>query len=220
MRKIFGFLTMLLLATIFTQNACAEAQYGSIDFDQTWGNGRIDFAIFDFESQDTYSSWAESYNIDSGDFASIAEGEYIYAYKLYNDDPLDDKAIFSFEVFANGDYTIDVEASIDSFSDSPDEFSEAGVEPTGHDYYPDTSSIIWEFGDPYIEKDEYSWFLMLKSTLAPVTGDFVIKGPEADIDGEAEWIPGDIQTNPEPATIALFGLGSLVLFRKRKIQVT
>ena len=127
-------------------------------------------------------------------------------YQIVNDDPLSDIAISSFSIFAKDPAEIiDESALMGSFSDSPDELSEEGVEPTSYSYDAGSSGIVWDFEEfGYIEKDEHSWFLMLKSDFAPIIGDFEIKGPA--------------EPNPEPATMALFGLGSLMLFRKRKIR--
>jgi len=219
MKKITGFLAVLLLATILTQNVWAEAQFGSVDFDLVWGDGSLKgeviFGVFDSASQTDYSNFTSNLEIEDP-FDSIAADEYIYVYQITNDDPLSDIAISSFSVFAkDADDIIDENALINSFSDSPDELSEEGIEPTSYSYDAGSSSIIWDFGDVYIQKDEYSWFLMLKSTLAPIAGDFEIKGPSDSIQ-----VPGSVQTNPEPATMALFGLGSLILLRKRKIRIT
>jgi len=216
MKKIPAFL-VLLLVTILTQNVWGEVLYGSLDFDQTWGEGfltgKVHYGVYDFSAQTDYTDLIGSLEVEDP-FASIAADEYIYVYKIVNDEPLSDLAISSFSVFAKDEgKTIDETALINSFSDSPKEQSEEGVEPTSQDYYSDSSSIIWDFGDTYIQKDEHSWLLMLKSDLAPIPGDFEIKGPEAEPTISFE-VPGT--SNPEPATIALFGLGSLMLFRKRK----
>ena len=162
MRKIFSFLALLLLVTLLTQNAYAALQSGYVEFDQAWGEGSIEgyvqFSVYDSASESEYLSLANTFMDTSSTtsedipFTSIGQDEYIYVYKVVNTDPEGDEDIAYFGLFGDSETPIDNGSTINSYSDSPDEISEEGVEPSDQYYDSEDERVVWEFGDPYIEQ--------------------------------------------------------------------
>jgi hypothetical protein len=158
--------------------------------------GRIDFAVYDTE----HPEYGNEY-LDNG-LEMPGDGQYIYAYQIFNDYPVSEEAVAYFALLdINGD-------SIDIDSISSQEDPEVGIAP-GEEYFDGgESKVVWEFNgsDGYIIVGEHSWFLVFSSNHDWVKGDYEIRGP-------AE-VPVPM---PEPATIALLGLGSIpILMRRRR----
>ena len=233
MRKIFSFLALLLLVTLLTQNAYAALQSGTITFDQQCGDasieGYIQFGVYDSASETEYLNLANVFMDTSSTalqdipFTSIGQDEYIYVYKIVNTDPEGDENIAAFALFGDTE-AIDSSSTIYSYSNSPEELSEEGVEPRSQYYDNENEEIVWKFEEPfedpenlYIKQGETSWYLLIKSEEAPVVGGFEIRGPNVTyVPGpQVEYEP-TYATNPEPATLALLGLGSLALLRRKK----
>ena len=220
-RKI-GYLCLLLIATLFAQNAYATLApmlptstyatavgnwQGSTYYDEVIGEdhlyGRIDFAVYDTEGT---MSGAEIGFVDAFATDMPQMEQYLYAYQIFNDYEEDsDKAVSYFAVFNLAETTLDVdEENIGSGDDSaggvePSSWSLDKDEPSDED----NSRVIWNFGGGLIYKGDHSWFLVFSTDSAPVVGDYEIRSQEPEF------------PVPEPGTMALFGLGGLLFFRKR-----
>jgi hypothetical protein len=201
--KKLSFSVLLVVSVLFTQNASAtlapmlESSYhdGYVFYYEDGLAGRIDFAVYDTE----HPEYGDEY-LDNG-IEMPGDGQYIYAYQIFNDYPISEEAVAYFALLdINGD-------SIDIDSISSQEDPEEGIEP-GEEYFDGgQSKVVWEFNgsDGYIIVGEHSWFLVFSSDQDWVKGDYEIRGP-------AEMpVP-----MPEPATIALLGLGSITILMKRR----
>jgi len=213
------FFSLLVVAALFVQNASAvlmeylpESSYagdtwqGYKYYDEDLGDssylrGRIDFAVYDTGNL----QFPDEADWVSG-LAVPGEGQYIYAYQIFNDYPLSDEAVAYFAVFGVDSTPLDLdEASIGSHEDPG-----AGIEPSDGYLSADGLKVVWEFGDSagfsFIYKDDHSWFLVFRSNSGPVKGDFEITAPTGQ---------GELPI-PEPATIALLSIGSALFLRRRK----
>ena len=134
------------------------------------------------------------------------EGQYIYAYQLFNR-PND----------AEGEYTnisyfglldlnkTPVDESLINGDTSAMDDQDGGVAP----YIPSLQQGTWRFTEGVLANGEKSWLLVFSSEYAPGRGSYTITSEP----------PGPaIPEFPEPATIALLGLGGIVFLKKRRIS--
>lgn len=192
------FFTLLAVLTVVTaQSALALLSSGDVDYNENGLTGQINYWVF--ESRTEY----EQYGLWSGlGFEAPGDGQYVYAYQIFNDLLSDDVAHFA--LFG---LTEDNTSGLGSEDDET-----GGVQPSNCYLDGDESKGVWKWsngegGYGYIQVDEHSWLLVFSSDYKPVKGDFEIKGPEG-ID-----VPGDI---PEPSMIALLGAGGVLFLRRRK----
>lgn len=170
-------------------------QYFSRYAGESWINGRIDFAVYDTETNpDEF--------IGGGGYDRPGTGRYVYAYQLFNDLLSSDESIAYFSVL-NLDGSLLQGVSGTGAQDD----GSGGIGPVDSD----TQGLWrWELSNGgYIDRLEHSWFLAFSSDMNWVPGTYDIRAPgESDIPS-----PGDA---PEPATVMLFGLGSLMLARRQR----
>ncbi len=168
---------------------------------------RVDFAVYD----------TEAYDPDDGDygnefekagFTAPGEGRFTYVYQVFNDDDelsIDLFRIFEFESTAIADLKAD---QIHKQNDL------AGGEDTTDQYFspsltdPSLTNGIWEFEQGTLTKGKHSWFLTISSNAPPTLGDFSLNTPPDD----DLLVPGV----PEPATMILLGIGSVILMAGRR----
>ena len=196
MMKTIVLLCFLFVVVLFANNASAtliSSHYdGTTYYDLPWedGNlrGHIDFAVYDDRQE---------YEFVTG-FDAPGSYEYVYAYQIFNDDLLSDKAVAYFAVLG-------VEVGITSGIGSEDDLT-GGIGPTPTDgYFDDVElKVVWEFKNVFIYKDEHSWLLVFSSTEDWVPGEYEIKGP---------GFPTPV---PEPATLVLLGISSAWLLNKNR----
>jgi len=156
--------------------------------------GRVDFAVYDTEGPN-----GNEYGSNPG------SGRYIYAYQVFSA-PSSTTALLGFEIFRGDGTAINGIDTIDAHDDSA-----GGVEPTPNHGHPsgDMTKGIWEFDNGLLIANEHSWFLVFSSNYSYTTGHYEVKTVSDDNE-----IP---ISSPEPASLALIGLGSLFISaRKRK----
>jgi len=209
--KRIRLLSLLLVATLFVQNAAAEllpysSHYqGRSYFDDAGVTGWVDFAVYD-----TLGPHGNEWT--GAGFAPPAAGQYIYAYQIFNDFGSAD-AIEFFTIMGIDDpptphnlIGINTMNSQNPWEDYP--LITEGVAPTNP--YPNTNldetRATWEFAGGILVAGEYSWFLIFSSAHDWVQGKYQME--------TAGGFP--ITGTPEPCTLALLGLGSAILFAKAK----
>lgn len=171
-------------------------------------NGTVDGIVVEFSVYDRDALTGE----DETEFSSSIEmeGQYIYAYQIYNGNGSDvDISAFSIMGLGNldpEDYAIVDEGQITTMEDT---FNDPGQEATGVDAYDydlsgDHSQIAWYFaGDSgAIGVGGHSYYLIIVSDHGMKLGTYDFIGIEDDVVA----VP-----NPEPCTIALLGVGGLIL---------
>lgn len=149
--------------------------------------GRIDYAVYDTEA------YPDEYPGIEG-FTPPGDGQYIYAYQIFNDDDSDPVGLFEIIEISG--------ASVDGIG-----WEQAGdleaIVPVDAFFWPNETApedAVFLFGgDAPLQGGEHSYFLMFTSDDAPRAGDYYI--------GTSQ-----VPTVPEPATIALLGLGGAMIF--------
>jgi len=193
--KRIKLLSLLFVATLFVQNAAAvltSSYYDGSTFYNTADGlrGYIDFAVYDSRSE-----YESRYGMQAP-----GTGDYIYAYQIFHNSGVN-PAVAYFAILGIAGAPVD---GIDSQDDST-----TGI-ASSDEYFTDSRGV-WEFqselGEGILLASEHSWFLVLSSDTDWVKGDFEIKPAES-------WVP--VPEIPEPCTLALLGLGSAILFAKRR----
>jgi hypothetical protein len=212
--KEIKLLSLLFVATLFVQNVAATIlpysshyQGRSYFSDSATGvTGHVDFAVYDTLGPEG-DEWA------GVGFAAPGAGQYIYAYQIFNDAGSAD-AIEFFTIMGIDDpptphnlYGIATMASQDPWEYYP--LITEGEAPTGTNVNLGETQARWEFAGGILVAGEYSWFLIFSSDHDWTQGKYVMQTEGG--------FP--ITGNPEPCTLALLGLGSAVLFAKRRNSV-
>ena len=208
---------LLILLALFVQNAKVAANdfplslpdssyydgyvyynklIGTGDIGGEYLRGRIDFAVYDTET------YPNEFIGDDG-YVVVGTGRYIYAYQIFNAPENISNPVAYFAVLGI------TEGLVDGIGAQED--PDAGIEPSDAYFNGDESRVVWEFTPVYIsggENGENSWFLVFSSDQDWVAGEYEIRAPE----GEGV-LPAPA---PEPATIALLGIGSALIFSRRR----
>ncbi len=166
---------------------------------------RVDFAVYD----------TEAYDPDDGDygnefekagFAAPGDGQFTYVYQVFNE--VDDST-FSIDLFR----IFEIEPGAISENDEiSSENDQAGGKATSMEYFnPSFTNGIWEFGqNTSIQQGEHSWFLTISSDHDYVAGNFAINSPDDEV---------PVPALPEPATMILLGVGSVILIARKRDSV-
>ena len=200
--KALRALCLILLILLLVQTAAAyltSSYYdGYLTFDIPWGdeggvlNGVIEFAVYDNRSE--YESFTG--------FTAPGDGDYVYAYKIWNTLPTSDEAIAYFSILGLDENEITGLGCEDDGTN--------GVEPA--DAYLDSGNGVWEWtvDSGFIQLGDNSWLLVYSSDYDWIAGEYEIRGTDED----------DLPTPdvPEPSMVALLSLGGATLLRRRKKQ--
>jgi hypothetical protein len=215
MKKI-RLLSLLFVATLFVQNATATyLPYSShyqgrsyIPFNVSGVTGYVDFAVYD-----THRLLGDEWT--GAGFGLPGLGQYVYAYQIFNNVG-SAKPIGSFTIMGINDPPIehtltgiDTINKQDPFPFQP--FIAGRIEPSEWDF--SQTRATWKFLDALngatLVAGGYSWFLIFSSDRDWTAGSYLMQ-PEGGF---------PITGNPEPCTLALLGLGSAILFAKRRNSV-
>ena len=209
---------LILLSALLTANTAdawqlPDSSYyqGTSYFSSGGFLGHIDFAVYD-----TLDSDGDEFADVLGDTAP-GSGQYIYAYQIFSDAD-SYNTIDYFSVFGIGEGAIaDSESGIGTTNNSPGDSSEEGVDATDASFNIDLTIGRWvfDYDGEHIVADEHSYFLILRSNQEWTVGGYTF----APIEDDSIIVPGD-GTNPEPFTITLLGLGTIMLFSKRRNAAT
>jgi len=205
-----GFFSLLVLVTLFVQNASAtllslpDSSYAEAE--NNWQGSRIYTTEDDFYVLVEFTVY-DTDNLKPGDEEDLVTalvdeldmtGQYIYAYQIWNH-PTADKGVGSFQILNLDEspltQTLD---DINSYDDGSD-----GLKPTGT--WPKGIWAFEELGEATLIAGEHSWFLVFSDDFGPIPGTFTIKSvPDFPV--------------PEPVTLALLGIGGALMFvaRRRK----
>lgn len=204
MKKRFILIVFLAAALTYCQSAQALLYLPDSDYGTTYGwqgsetyteNGYevyVEFNVYDTETFNDEFTWTAGEGLYNEE-----DYQYIYAYQLFIGDGKD---ILSFGLIdLLGD---PVDPSLMDYTTGQDD-EHGGVAPS-----PPVSTVqgVWQFEAGTlieVEGEKRSWFLIFRTDHAPVVGYFELTSPQFPV-------------VPEPATVALLGIGIVVLLRRRK----
>ncbi len=211
--KRIRLLSLLFVAILFVQNAAAtmlpySSHYqGRSYFGDANATGYVDFAVYDTLGPNG-DEWT------GANLAKPGGGQYVYAYQIFNN--VGSKAIGSFTIMGIDDYLptpithlLDGISTITMQDPSVNFPLITNITPTGTAINLDKTRATWEFWGltgATLVAGESSWFLIFSSGKDWTAGRYEMQ--------PAGGFP--ITGNPEPCTLALLGLGSAILFTKRR----
>ncbi len=185
--------------------------------------GHVDFAVYDTDESpdqfvggggfaDTLSWWSES-----------TDYRYLYAYQIFNDET-SGSTLDYFGIKGMGDGALVRSQWTDEFPMGSVDDGTDGIEPGSP--YPSIdpnmsisgmSGVVWEFDEGLLTAGEHSWFLVIGSDSPWKAGSYVV---QKDLNTGLPVLGENALLNavsaPEPATIALLGIGSAIVLAGRK----
>jgi hypothetical protein len=227
---IFG---LLFLIVISTQNTIAltylpdSTHYSGIQYLGAPGDWvRVEFAVYD--------NYGAEFNADY-ELPWTEPGEFVYAYQVINDVTSDEFIVNFFSIYGIGENAI---ASTDHIGSVEDDdlqsdhiigqepgsewLSFNGIEEGGDPYF---SSAHWAFDQEddsqVLDNGKHSYFLLVTSDQDYRAGTYNFNPPQGDdvpVPGASAESAATL--NPEPCTLALFGLGSVLLLKKQRKKIT
>ncbi len=205
MRKKIVALSMLLALTCAAQTASGLPYTGTVEYNFSEGgrvlSGHIDFGVFDTE-------------VDYFGLTPPGDGQYIYAYQIFNDQGSAQEAVGYFAVLLGG-------AAVDGVGTDFWQGDTAAVEPN-RAFFDDEGDAVFLFQEANTEGDS----LLNEETLKPGMHSCVIM-----FTSDNDWQAGDYQISggglgshetvfpgptPEPATIFILAMGAGTAFVVKK----
>ena len=163
-------------------------------------SGRVEYAVYDTQGGNEFAQKG---------FTTPGTGQYTYVYQIFNDGDDTATPLEYFSILGLGEGAInDMATDIVSINDNS-----SGIDATAmyfgvHDANSGPDKAIWEFEGDVLAIDAHSFFLVISSNYNYSAGTYNIlksSSPQAPI------------PNPEPGTLALLGVGSmLTLLRRRR----
>ncbi|HPS54005.1 MAG TPA: PEP-CTERM sorting domain-containing protein [Sedimentisphaerales bacterium] len=198
--------TMLPSSSLYDGYTYYGETVTNTDGTSSYMQGRIDFAVYDTKSG---NEW------EAAGYTNPGNGQYVYAYQIFNDyNGYSELAVQAFSILGLNDAEISVFAGSVGTEQDP-----AGGQDAS-DTTSDSTSVTWNFSYTNLDNDytiavgDHSYFLIFSSNSSWVAGDYSLEAynsdlPVADVDSSTNFTPA-----PEPVTVALLGLGSLIAFAK------
>ena len=214
-RKI-SFFIVLAAAIMFVQTAVAttttilppSSHYSGRSYFRTLTSdgilsGRVEYAVYDTMGGNEFTGFTGS-------------GQYTYVYQIFNDGDDTVSPLEYFAIFGIGEGAIfDMATDIDSIDDSSGGINSSAMYFGVHDANTGPDNAIWEFeADNNLVIDAHSFFLVISSNYDYTTGTYSVSKSTSPY----VPLPGDAHT-PEPGTLALLGLGSMVTLLRRRRTV-
>lgn len=157
------------------------------------------FALVEYSVYDTLGG--NEFETDGG-FTNPGQGQYVYAYEVFNHPTLSTKAISAFSLLDI--VGVDIDASLMDGATAIDG-GDGGEEPVSLE--PTDATWKWDFFTGYIQGGERSWLLVFSSNASPVEGSYTFETPP---------INDNIAVVPEPCTILLLTMGATLLINRKK----
>ena len=215
--------SLLLLIVILTQNSIALTYLPTSDATHYFGKQykgvpddwmRVEFAVYDNYGQELIDA---DYELPWAD-----PGEYVYAYQVINNVTSVDHAVDFFSIFGIGKNSMASSEDIGSVGADPGQMSLPdrgqgpvlywlGLDEEGDDDGQYFSSAHWEFDTDALSNGEHSYFLFITSDHDYKAGTYSFEA------SQDETVP---TPNPEPCTLALLGLGSVLLLKKQRKKIS
>jgi hypothetical protein len=165
-------------------------------------SGRVEFAVYDTQGGNEF---------EQAGFTMPGTGQYTYAYQIFNDGDDTATALEYFSILGIGEGAIyDIATDIGTVDDNSSGINSSVYYFGVHDANTGPDKAVWEFeADKNLAKDAHSFFLFISSNYDYSKGIYLVtKSTSPDVP-----LP-----NPEPATIALLGVGGmLMLLRRRRL---
>ena len=214
-RKI-SFFIVLAAAIMFVQTAVAttttilppSSHYSGRSYFRTLTSdgilsGRVEYAVYDTQGGNEFAGFT-------------GNGQYTYVYQIFNDGDDTASPLDYFAIFGIGEGAIfDMATDIDSIDDSSGGINSSAMYFGVHDANTGPDNAIWEFeADNNLVIDAHSFFLVISSNYDYTTGTYSVSKSTSPY----VPLPGDAHT-PEPGTLALLGLGSMVTLLRRRRNV-
>ena len=213
-RKI-SFFIVLVVATLLVQIAGAttttilppSSHYQGRSYFRTLTSdgilsGRVEYAVYDTQGGNEFAQTGFTGN-----------GQYTYVYQIFNDGDDTASPLEYFAIFGIGEGAIfDMTTDIDSIDDNSGGISSTAMYFGVHDANVGPDNAVWEFeADNNLVIDAHSFFLIISSNYDYTKGIYsVTKSTSPYVP-----LPGDAHA-PEPATLALLGLGTMVTLLRRR----
>jgi hypothetical protein len=164
-------------------------------------SGRIEYAVYD--------------SLGGNEFAKAGSGQYTYVYQIFNDGDDTVSALEYFSILGIGEGAIfDQVTDIGTVDDGS-----GGIDATAmyfgvHDIDTGPDNAVWEFEGDILETNAHSFFLVISSNYDYTTGTYsVLKSTSPDVP-----LPNETHA-PEPGTIALLGVGGMLMLLRRRRSV-
>ena len=209
-KKYIALLSLLIISGVFVQSASAllpSSNYieGQAYFYEGGFHGHVDYAVYDTDAYP--EDWPE-FGPDAGGLHPEMDDQYIYAYEIFTDAE-SYNPINYFSLLGIGEGAID---DVDSSIGTQEDLTAAGgVDALYGGFASEETVAFWEFEEGVLVGGERSWFLIMCSDHAATVGTYSFSSPVND----TVWMP-----NPEPCTVALLGIGAVIMFSKRKKSIS
>jgi len=165
-------------------------------------SGRVEYAVYDSLGGNEFAQ---------AGFTTPGTGQYTYVYQIFNDGDDTASPLEYFSILGIGEGAInDMATDIGSVDDNG-----GGIDATAmyfgvHDANTGPDKAIWEFENGVLAIDAHSFFLVISSDFNYSTGTYSVlqsTSPQTPI------------PNPEPGTLALLGVGSMLTLIRRRMSV-